>query len=196
MDWYYTDIAVLTPVGPHRSQFVSNLVARVKEKPISNPPVGPFRLPWEESQEEEFIRFIEGLGLPDDPNAEVCCNELIFTGVGGLWRGLQHWIQRQRRVAGRTTFTTEEIRHETRRVHQRLRGYRWAKDGGVRAMTIHQAKNREFDSVIVLWPYEVAGTTERKRRLLYNAITRAKSRVLVVVQGPSRVQQPPFVAGS
>jgi len=31
-------------------------------------------------------------------------------------------------------------------------------------MTIHQAKNREFGSVIVLWPYEVAGSGERRRR--------------------------------
>ena len=39
-------------------------------------------------------------------------------------------------------------------------------------MTVHQAKNREFDSVIILWPYEVAGTADRQRRLLYNAVTR------------------------
>ena len=54
-------------------------------------------------------------------------------------------------------------------------------------MTIHQAKNREFHSVIALWPYEVVGTVERQRRLLYNAITRAKCRVLVVVQNPARL---------
>ena len=194
--WSCADIAILTPVGPYRSQFVHNLVARVEEKPISKPPVGPYRLPWEESQKEECNKFIEGLGLPEDPYAEVCCDELSFAGVGGLWRGLHDWIRRQRRVAGRTTFTVEEIRREAHRVHQRSRGYRRVRDGGVRAMTIHQAKNREFDSVIVLWPYEVTGTAERKRRLLYNAITRAKSRVLVVVQNPSRVQHPPFVAGS
>ena len=62
-------------------------------------------------------------------------------------------------------------------------------------MTIHQAKNREFHSVIVLWPYEVAGSVERQRRLLYNAITRAKFRVLVVVQNRGRLDQPPFISG-
>ena len=61
-------------------------------------------------------------------------------------------------------------------------------------MTIHQAKNREFECVIVLWPYEVYGTSERQRRLLYNAITRAKQRALVIVQNPARLKQPPFVA--
>lgn len=194
--WRCDDIAILTPVGPHRSQFVRDLVARVEEKPFDNSPVGPYQLPWEESQEEECNRFIEELGLPDDPNAEVCCDGLSFAGVGGLCRGLHDWIRRQRCVAGRTTFTAEEFRRETRRVHQQLRGYRRVRGSGVRMMTIHQAKNREFHSVIVLWPYQVAGTAEHKRRLLYNAITRAKSRVLVVVQDPDRVQQPPFIAGS
>jgi len=92
--------------------------------------------------------------------------------------------------------TAEEIRLEARRNHQRSRAHRRVREGGVRAMTIHQAKNREFHSVIVLWPYRIAGSAERQRRLLYNAITRARSRALVVVQNPSRLQQPPFVAGS
>lgn len=194
--WDCADIAVLTPARPSRSPFVRDLLARVGEKPISKPPVGPFRVPWEESQEQEFDRFVEAIELPADPKAEVSCDGLSFTEVGGLWQGFRYWIQRQRRVAGRTTFTAEEIRREVRRIHERSRAYRRPRHRGVRAMTIHQAKNREFHSVIVLWPYEVTGTAERKRRLLYNAITRAKFRVLVVVQNPSRLEQPPFVAGS
>lgn len=46
--------------------------------------------------------------------------------------------------------------------------------------------------MIVLWPYEVKGSPERKRRLLYNAITRARTRVLIVVQNPNRLRKPPF----
>lgn len=63
-----------------------------------------------------------------------------------------------------------------------------------RAMTVHQAKNREFKSVIILWPYEVTGSPERLRRLLYNAVTRARLRALVVVQNPKRLETPPFSA--
>lgn len=63
-------------------------------------------------------------------------------------------------------------------------------------MTIHQAKNREFDSVIVLWPYQVHGSSERQRRLLYNVVTRAKRQALVVVQNPDRLTSPPFAAES
>ena len=194
--WDCADIAILTPVRPSRSRFVRGLLARVAKGPIGKPPVGPFRVPWEESQEEEYYKFIAGLGLPDDPNADVCCDEFSFGDVGGPRRGLRYWIERQKRVAGRTTFTVDEIRREAHRIHQRSRAYRRVRDRGIRAMTIHQAKNREFHSVIVLWPYEVVGAVERQRRLVYNAITRARNRVLVVVQNPSRVQQPPFVSGS
>ena len=190
------DIAVLTPVRPPGSGFVRALFARVEEKPISKPPVGPHKIPWEESQDDECERFIEGLELPDDPNAEVCLDVRSFDDVGGPRQGLRRWIERQTRVAGRTRFTAEEIRCEARRIHQRSRAYRRVRGRGVRAMTIHQAKNREFHSVIVLWPYQVVGKIERQRRLLYNAITRAKYRVLVVVQNPSRLDEPPFVAES
>ena len=189
------DIAVLTPVRPSSSIFVRNLFARIEAKPISNPPVGPYRIPWEESQKEDCDNFIAGLKLPEDPNSTVCWNVLSFNGVDGPRRGLRQWIERQRRVAGRTTFTAEEIRCEARRIHQWSRAYRRVRVRGVRAMTIHQAKNREFESVIVLWPYQIAGTIERHRRLLYNAITRAKYQVLVVVQNPKRLRRPPFTCG-
>ena len=192
----WADTAVLSPVRPASSPFVRDLIARVQAKPIGDPPKGPHSVPWEESYEEECGRFIEGLALPDDPDAEVRSDDLSFDDIGGPRQGLRRWIERQTRIVGRATFTAGEIRCEARRIHQQSRAYRRVRDRGVRAMTIHQAKNREFPSVIVLWPYQVGGAVERQRRLLYNAITRARYRVLVVVQNPKRLRQPPFVAGS
>jgi superfamily I DNA/RNA helicase len=57
---------------------------------------------------------------------------------------------------------------------------------------VHQAKNREFDTVVVIWPYTVAQDDEGKRRLLYNAITRAKKQCTVIVQGVGSTGKPPF----
>jgi hypothetical protein len=51
--------------------------------------------------------------------------------------------------------------------------------------TIHGAKNKEFDHVIILWPYQVPTDELYKRKLLYNAITRAKQNVSVLVQHSS-----------
>lgn len=59
-------------------------------------------------------------------------------------------------------------------------------------MTVHQAKNREFDGVIVLWPHTVGGDAEAKRRLLYNAVTRAKLWCKVITQGEAALKKAPF----
>jgi superfamily I DNA/RNA helicase len=64
-------------------------------------------------------------------------------------------------------------------------------------MTIHHAKNREFASVIVLCPLNLAGKLERMRRLLYNAVTRARQRAVVIVQDPkSKELEGPLFAGT
>jgi len=45
--------------------------------------------------------------------------------------------------------------------------------------TIHGAKNREFDNVIVVWSYRIPPDRGLQRRLLYNAISRAKINCVV-----------------
>ena len=60
-------------------------------------------------------------------------------------------------------------------------------------MTVHGAKNREFDIAIVLWPAATMGSDDQKRRLLYNAVTRAKQRCLILVQAKTSLQESPFV---
>lgn len=60
------------------------------------------------------------------------------------------------------------------------------------AMSIQRAKNREFQNVIVLWPYSVTGSDERMRRLLYNAVTRSQKKCVVIALGKDRLSKPPF----
>ena len=61
--------------------------------------------------------------------------------------------------------------------------------------TVHGAKNREFDNVIVLWPYKVKSDQEQQRRLLYNAITRSKKNCMLLVRGdPARAQNDPVLS--
>ena len=185
------DIVVLSPVHAESAKFVGRLIHLVEEKPIGNPPRGPYRIPWEVSQKDESERFLSGLALPVD--AEISASEICLPSDSGPARALRVWLDQQRRVAGRTTFKGTEISQQVQWIHQRSRAHRRVRDRGIRAMTIHQAKNREFDSVVVLWPYNVAGSADRKRRLLYNAITRAKRQAVVIVQNPNRLKQPPFV---
>ncbi len=59
-------------------------------------------------------------------------------------------------------------------------------------MTVHQAKNREFDRVALIWPYQVTAEPDDRRRIFYNAITRARTSCLVIVQDERLKGLPPF----
>jgi hypothetical protein len=84
----------------------------------------------------------------------------------GATRETIGWIRRQARAAGVTSFTrTEVVAVLASRVA--MRRQRLGVDKTMfTAMTVRQAKNREFDGVVVLWPFQVGGDAERKRRLL------------------------------
>jgi superfamily I DNA/RNA helicase len=70
-------------------------------------------------------------------------------------------------------------------IHTHDNFYRKERISKLTLTTIHAAKNREFDTVIILWPYEVSGNTLYKRKLLYNAITRAKTNAIIIIQNKS-----------
>jgi hypothetical protein len=63
-------------------------------------------------------------------------------------------------------------------------------------MTINQAKNREFEAAIILWPFAVGGELDSQRRRLYNALTRAQKWAIVIVQDSpqkkTRLSEPLF----
>lgn len=60
-------------------------------------------------------------------------------------------------------------------------------------LTVHGAKNREFDDVFILWPqYGLVGNELYLRKLMYNAVTRARRKVILIVQGTrdERISEP------
>lgn len=61
--------------------------------------------------------------------------------------------------------------------------------------TVHGAKNREFDNVFVLWTFKVPPDQSQQRRLLYNAVTRAKKNCMILVLGDvSRTANDPILS--
>lgn len=186
-------VAIITPVTAARSAFVRQVVERVNSAPIGKQKqIGPFKVFWEAGNDELIGRLCDEIGLPAEPDAVVRADALTLTGGTGV-RMIRDWISRQRRLLGRREFTSGEVREAVRQLAQQSRGHAHHEERRLTAMSIHQAKNREFDRVVVLWPYEVSGSDERKRRLAYNAITRARHDVHLVVQNPARVSQSPFV---
>jgi superfamily I DNA/RNA helicase len=189
-------VAVITPVSAARSAFVRQIVERVNSEPPLGKKwkIGPFKLPWEMAQEEQIDRTCRDLGLPDEDAQLIRADALKLGGEGRIGK-VREWLSRQRRLLGRQEFSAAEVRAVVKEAVHHGRLFSRHDERRLVAMTIHQAKNREFDRVIVLWPYEVSGNEERQRRLAYNAITRARHEALVVVQNEARVSQSPFVPG-
>jgi DNA helicase IV len=152
---------------------------------------GPYSISWEKSDRESVEEILSSLKLPD---------QIDFDGATLLSRELtdrrlaEDLFQRlnlERRVLGSHAWTRSEVEYVVRqsfslRRRRQNREFRWS------AMSVHGAKNREFDSVVVLWPAAISGSADQKRRLLYNAITRAKDKCLILVQARASLSQPPF----
>lgn len=185
LTWYPNDVAVITPTGSRASRFIRRSFTRLSEGPFNKDgrSYGPFSPTWEQPLAAAVAEMEEALDL--ERLAE--CGEMLeirrVADDAGLPE-LATWMDRRRRLTGVGVATRSELSEQVERLVARRRslGSAWVR--GARAMTVAQAKNREFKNVVVLWPVEVAGGEEAIRRRLYNAITRAKERVILLLQDP------------
>lgn len=183
-------VAVITPA--RKGGYTAEVVEMVATKPCGTKKLGPFKLRWELA-DSPLLETISEMGFDGGkPCGEVIHAVLAAAEEGAARDALVRWILRQRDVAGRAQITFTELLGQTRRVIAVTRARANRTDSGKRALTVHQAKNREFDVVIVIWPYTVAQDDEGKRRLLYNAITRTKQQCTVIVQGAGSAGKAPF----
>ncbi|TXG95579.1 MAG: hypothetical protein E6R08_11395, partial [Nevskiaceae bacterium] len=153
---------------------------------------GPYTIGWETSDAKASEEFVVGLALEDSNDLPSLGASLAAAADPWIARDLSDWMDTQRRAQGRTTFSKGEIVRVVERAFSQRRRQRQGQGRRWSGMTVHGAKNREFDSVIVLWPAAVGGSDEQKRRLLYNAVTRARSRCLVLVQATAQLRRAPF----
>jgi hypothetical protein len=154
---------------------------------------GPYALAWEESEAQAAESFLGTLVLKDVNDIPSIVALLTATGAFRVTADVVEWLNTQRRTRAKDTFSKQEIAKAIKLGFAQRRRSRKVDGGGWRGMTVHGAKNREFDNVIVLWPAAVGGSDDQKRRLLYNAITRAKRRCLVLVQAKISLSLAPFV---
>lgn len=188
--WYGQNrsIAIITPTA---GQFAKGVIDWVQSN-RSSKGCGPYEIQWEQSESNVLTEMLSQLVLDEETSisdaraaVKACGSEYVFSAV-------ERWLDVQRRACGRTEVTRAEIENVIKRSVSARRRMDIENARGRKAMTVHGAKNREFDNVIVLWPAASAGSDDHKRRLLYNAVTRAKSRCLVLVQAKSSLENAPF----
>lgn len=181
-------VAIITPV---LRDFALACMAWVAAN-RTNQGSGPYAIEWEKSEAKYSDDFEASMALEDSNDIPSLLASLSIAADPRIARDVADWIDIQRRAQGRVTFSRDEVVRAIKQVFSQRRRQRSGQGQSWGGMTVHGAKNREFDSVIVLWPAAVAGSDEQKRRLLYNAVTRARSRCLVLVQAAAQLRRAPF----
>jgi hypothetical protein len=156
---------------------------------------GPFAMTWERGDEDEareVCRAVPGTGALSIDEAVSAVMSLCFPER----RTVCDRIDAARLLRGETTVSRQRLNEIIEDVVRNRRRFAPGDPTGRRVMTIQRAKNREFADVVVLWPQSVPKDEEQQRRLLYNAITRAKRSCSVVVFGKGRLSMPPFRGGA
>jgi hypothetical protein len=187
-----TDIALITP--SKTGGFASTVVSRVGSGPLGKQKNGPYHIQWEQSDEDTAGHETADLNLPDNGDVNATLAALSAANAHPAVHMCRDWVLRNRSLTGQTVFQPALVREQLVSCFGRYRRFARSDSARIKAMTAHQAKNREFEGVIVLWPYTVAGNAEQQRRLLYNAVTRAKRWCAVIVQNKNMLVQPPFRA--
>ncbi len=188
--WYGggKSVAVITPtVGA----FAKAAVAWAAQNKTTKG-AGPYSILWEESEAKAATSFLDKIALQDMNDIPSVIALLTAAGDFRATQDISDWLDTQRRTRSKTIFSKHEIEKAIEQGFAQRRRARKGEGSGWKAMTVHGAKNREFDNVIVLWPAAIGGSDDQKRRLLYNAVTRAKERCLVLVQAKANLSQAPF----
>lgn len=187
------DFVLLSAARPGTSPWVEKVIELVTTKRYGSQKAGPVPIKWETTPDRIAEATMAEIEV-DKGTGDIHARTILALPHGHVATQLSRWVEHQRRVLGRTEFGVAEVRTQVERAKHHVRSFSLVAQGARRAMTIHQAKNREFPVVIVLWPFHVVGDAVRARRLLYNAITRAKRRAIVIVEDPQkkRLKAPPF----
>jgi hypothetical protein len=187
IQWYNwgrnKSIALLYPTSPNSSLFVKSTLERLKF-PFPKKDLNAFPFIYETGEERnpDFI-------LSRIENYERC-SVVDLQLVTGLEKAnneiLKKCAKRVKKLLflrGEQEIEKSEFEGLVRKECHMASAYGLVIEKNKRlALTIHAAKNREYDDVIVLWPYEINKNVIYRRKLLYNAITRAKQNVFIIAQ--------------
>ena len=187
-------VAILTPDSRNRLLLTALNMVNERRWGRDDNRFGPFPFQWEKRDEDTTRKLVGELAFPQMASFEECLDILRPLAQHPAVTAVMARVRRRRRAFGQLEYQRERV---LTLIEDAVRDQARHSDRIHRnnvAMTIPRAKNREFSNVIVLWPHTAAGSSEHRRRLLYNAVTRAKRHCSVVVIGQGLSDQPPFVA--
>jgi hypothetical protein len=182
--------AILTPSKD--AQYAKDIVGLLQTKAVGKNKIGPFSIRWEGAGHDRVGDLRKSIVDSETYTlSEVDALLTAFSDIPSAATTLTT-LKRMRGARGVEAFSSATVIEVFDRHIASARQFTRRRSGGRLAMTIHQAKNREFDRVAVIWPYQIPPSADDRRRLLYNAITRARMSCVVVVQHASLMGKAPF----
>jgi len=144
------------------------------------------RVHWPQSvsEEQQQKALFEELEISPDVAAGTAWHAKQ-EGLRGMALAVYEDVTRFAKLRGFSTIPQEIVLQFARLAVHNARAFSKASPRS-QILTVHAAKNREFDHVFIFWSYKNAGwSDDEQRKLLYNAVTRAKVDCTVLVLGGS-----------
>jgi len=194
--WYGNkNVAILTPTKPDKVPIFKRVIEKLEAGPIKlNYPdttVGPFKIKTVVSIESKINEEIKQINIMDEGNQNNCITHDAIKNKqdSEAIDILKRYLLKKRKLHGIVEVDIVEAIEHIRKTMLINYNLQTIKSGGIEALTVRQAKNREFETIIFLWPYSVPPSIEMRRRLLYNGITRAKNQVTILVEDPMKREE-------
>ncbi|TRB15350.1 ATP-binding domain-containing protein [Rhizobium rhizogenes] len=185
-------VAVLyPPAGATWAETLSLRLAQGLHSAAYNIP--PIHLAHEPRAAEEIDAVVDALGNIEGASFQDIVARMAPIANPPLWLSrVRNSLRASFDRFGKTHWSTEEVRLLLDRTAANHRAYSGDRSRGIPLLSIHQAKNRQYDHVIILWPHGVPGNDDLKARLLYNGITRARRSCKVFVRAEELLHTAPF----
>jgi len=186
--WIGTTALICPSHDPFIQKVLNSCDAQLQKKNCK-----PIQWNVEYTSDNEQKRIRTGLGITDETGKDNDEWVLPQSMLDPISAHVVNRLQRFVRLKGLKAITRTLLEHHVEIVVHEKRSYR--NHNALRTVTtVHGAKNREFDNVFVLWTYKLAPDKDWQRRLLYNAITRAKKNCMILVLGDlARAQNDPVL---
>ena len=182
-------------VAPGAAGWADQLIPRLSQGFRSaTQVVAPIRITWETAANDEATALANsicggGVITTDDLRTRL----LALADPPGWLRLALSAVDYARRARGQTQWSPDNIHDMMERKSSIHRAFGYSTPRGIPVMSIHSAKNRQFRNIIVLWSPGIPGDDNYKRRLLYNAITRAEHQCTIFVRTRATLAASPFV---
>jgi superfamily I DNA/RNA helicase len=176
---------LLSPTRPASGNWVVQVLKSLDGQLGQKSKIGPFPFVWETSEEDEITKIREFFDeqLPcEGPIFKQDLKKMLRPSHSIVRRVVAH-VLHLLSVRGEESIDREEFRELIEHFCHSVFAYRRERGNTRKAMTMHGAKNREFDYVFILWPHKCPSNKILQRKLLYNAVTRARIEAILLVQG-------------